>query len=153
MKNNDLTPQKQEFFYDVRIDCLKKVLCESNIPPHYYNVNGFCDETICLELSGKYWIVYHGERGNKYEITEHTNLNEACIDMLKRLSPDCETSEKLIDKFHNSVQNFHFTVLTDAENYLRSRKLLAALKTSDKNVSDSDIINMANQIYKHNTKG
>lgn len=138
---------------DINLHVLKKVLIQSDIPAQYYSLNGFCEEAICIELSGEYWSVYHGERGNKYEIERYANLNDACIEMLKRLSPDSKTENLIIKQYNDycnklTISDVYFTEIEKAKNYLHAQKFFAASNTNKDNISDADIIKIANEIYK-----
>ena len=58
-----------------------------------------------------------------------------------------------IDKYilsnENYIENEKFSNVKDAKKYLKSQKLLAALK-EDEYTIDADILTIANAIYKHN---
>lgn len=90
-----------------KIRLLNEILEKHNIPKEYYSLTQYCDEAICLEKK-IYWYVYHGERGNKYEIETFNNLNDACIEMIKRLSPDEKSASIMIGEYRSRFPNEEF---------------------------------------------
>lgn len=78
---------------------LNEVLQSENIPLLYYNFDGYAEECVCLESLTNSYLVYTGERGNKYTPREHENIISACCDIISRLSDSVSQNRRLTDKF------------------------------------------------------
>ncbi len=89
--------ENKEFY----INKLSNILKEENIPSSYYNFNGYAEESVCLEQLTYSFLVYTAERNNKYAPTEHTNIIDACKDIISRLSKSKEEYNKILNKLLN----------------------------------------------------
>jgi len=67
---------------------LKKILDERGIPKNYYNLDmkGEVDQKVCLVYEAPDWLVYYSEKGKKFDITKFKSEDDACYDVLKRLT-------------------------------------------------------------------
>ncbi len=65
---------------------------------------GYDDDAVCLEKDNNSWEVYIGYRGIKRERLVFDNIIEACIGVIKLLTPANENLRaKLNDAFANSI--------------------------------------------------
>lgn len=69
----------------ITVEALQEKLINAKIPKEYYNLNGYKEEALCMERSDNIWLVYEGERGNKFNVEEFNNEADACIAFLKRI--------------------------------------------------------------------
>lgn len=91
-----------------------KILTETlkvhDIPLGYYSFEEFSEESICIEQEHDKWIVYLGERGKKHDITEYTDVIEACMDMIERLA---ESDDQEREMKHNFLLNYREKTSTE----------------------------------------
>lgn len=84
----------------VCLNALNTVLKEY-VPTTWYSVGGAKESAACLEEEGG-WIVYDFERGNRFSISKHDNIIEACLDLVRRVGGK-EQAARLIDDFLSMV--------------------------------------------------
>lgn len=73
--------------YDL-LSLLRTVLDSFDIPKVYYSLNGYREDAVCIEYDADKhsWIIYNGERGEKYNIEYFSDIEEVCKEMICRLS-------------------------------------------------------------------
>ena len=65
----------------------------------WFSTNGPKESAVCIEKQNdENWIVYNYERGQKFQINHYSNVLDACIELIKRVSVN-NSSESLIEKF------------------------------------------------------
>ena len=79
------------------------ILKKNNIPPYFYSVGGYADESICLEKSNSKWIVYMGERGNRFDISSYDSLPIACERIFDYVSESKQQSNDMINEFQQRI--------------------------------------------------
>lgn len=69
-------------------DSLKAILIKNNVPSYYYNLYGVgeTDQRVCLEFDNGNWIVFYSERGKTFDLKQFSTEDDACQDVLNRLS-------------------------------------------------------------------
>lgn len=82
---------------------LEDVFDHIEIPSDYYSLNGYSEDAICIERSDGMWIVYNGEKGNKYNLKKYRATLEACIDMILRISESEEEQIRIQSMFMRNV--------------------------------------------------
>lgn len=82
---------------------LEDVFDYIEIPSDYYSLNGYNEDAICIERSDGVWIVYNGEKGNKYNLKEYRATLEACFDMILRISESEEEQIQIQSMFMQNV--------------------------------------------------
>lgn len=77
-------------------------------PPFVYSIGEYQEATCCIEKSENGWLIYSGERGNKYQTKEIADIRDAClyyIEFVGRSEDDRTTLKKyFIDAAENLVQ-------------------------------------------------
>lgn len=62
---------------------------EAGVHPHYYSLSGLLggpyDDTEILEREGNKWLVYHFERGSKWDLQYFETEDAACRYFLQKL--------------------------------------------------------------------
>ena len=76
-------------------EVLDKVLKKYNIPEECYSIGEYSEEAVCLERNTEGWMVYEGERGRKYNIKVHSNVQNACFDIISRIVTSDEEEKGL----------------------------------------------------------
>ncbi|MCI9122836.1 MAG: hypothetical protein HFH35_01975 [Eubacterium sp.] len=56
------------------------------------------------------WIVYNGEKGNKYNTNSFDNIIDACHELIIRLSETDETGQLMIDHFDKNSKVVKFDI-------------------------------------------
>lgn len=79
------------------------ILEKNSIPPYFYSVGGYADESICLEKSNSKWIVYMGERGNRFDVSSYDSLPIACERILDYVSDSKQQSNDMIHEFQQRI--------------------------------------------------
>lgn len=53
-----------------------------------YNIGGYQEAAICLQsdVNNGGWIVYNGERGNKYNIVSCNTILKACLEFIRKFT-------------------------------------------------------------------
>ena len=67
------------------LEILEEVL-RNNIPEGHYCLNGYSEESCCIEKEGEKYIFYIGERNQKKDLIRFDNALEACLKLLNELS-------------------------------------------------------------------
>lgn len=82
---------------------LKSTFKTEGIPSVYYSIDGYSEDAICIERDDNYWIVYNGERGNKYNIKNYDNVIFACYNMIYRLSESRAEKLRIQNIFEHKI--------------------------------------------------
>jgi hypothetical protein len=79
--------------------CFIEVMEGIGVPKHYYSLDGYQEESVCMSKQDGKWIVFEGERASKYNIQEFSNIKDACIECIRRLAYLNEEFECLKNRF------------------------------------------------------
>lgn len=99
MRDSAILPALIEHNDQKTIQTMEYVLKTYGIPAHYYSIGKYADESVCIERTRKGWTVFTGERGNRYDLTTHTNVFAACKQVLSRTAESDEQYEKMSADF------------------------------------------------------
>lgn len=91
---------------------LKDTLEHVGIPSVYYSLNGYSEDAVCIEYNDNIWMVYNGERGNKYNINKYKNIKEACDNLILRLSEGEEEQKQIQNVFENKLKRYKKQIAT-----------------------------------------
>lgn len=126
MKKNDEIKTLRKFLEDVGIPnsyhsivkykedavCIEKILkgtlckvLKLNNLSHLCSLDGYAEESVCMEKEGKEYIVYIGERNNKYDLRKYTKIIPAFGDIISRLSETDKEETKLKREFVKMLLN------------------------------------------------
>lgn len=94
---------QNEIFDEIMKEALTEVF-ELNDIPHFYSLEGYAEEAVCMEKDGKKYIVYDGERGNKYNIKKYRRIGIAFRDIISRVTESDEQEEKVTKDFTNKLK-------------------------------------------------
>ncbi len=89
---------------------LKEVLDSIGIPSVYYSFNGYSEDAVCIEYNNNCWMVYNGERGNKYNINKYDNIQDASFNMILRLSESDKEREHIQNIFENRLKRYKYPI-------------------------------------------
>ena len=62
----------------VNIDQLKKKLVKIKVPTRYYRIGSYGEEALCILFEKNQWLVFEGERGQRYNSHFFDRENDAC---------------------------------------------------------------------------
>ena len=79
------------------------IIAGNGIPGSEYSVNGYAEQRVCLEPTEVGWEVYIGERGQKYDLTTHRALDDACKQMFVELADSVSLRDRMIFEFTRHV--------------------------------------------------
>lgn len=87
----------------ILLSSLRTVLRRNGIPGSEYSVNGYAEQRVCLEPTEVGWEVYIGERGQKFDLTTHRALDDACKQMFVELADSVSLRDRMIFEFTRHV--------------------------------------------------
>lgn len=82
---------------------LQQLLEKYYIDPSYYSLYGYCEYAVCLEKSNKNWICFDAERANKYDLKEVTNIEDACLILIQRITSSDEEENIISTEFRKKI--------------------------------------------------
>lgn len=101
--NEDFEILKQEF-YDARAkEVLKEVFDDEGIPRQYYSLEGYAEEAVCMEKNNDNYIVYIGEKGQKDDISNYSNISKALLRLISEVTESYEQEERVVEAFINEL--------------------------------------------------
>ncbi len=110
------------------IDILYKSLQEFHIPEYLCSVGEYAEESICLENTGSNWIVYGGERGQKHDLKTHADCQEACLDIISRITETTEDEKNACDFFNRELNKKNRFILSTMGTKESEQKVRAAFR-------------------------
>lgn len=84
-------------------ETLRKVLIANDIPEEKFSLDGFKEDTYCMEKSSDGYIVYEALGEKKCGVKSHARLLYACYDMITRVSTINYLTPEIIATFVNNV--------------------------------------------------
>ncbi len=67
------------------LEALEQVMAK-RYPPNLYNIGGYQEMSVCIQSEEHNWVVYVGERGNRYEEVHCTTVLEACLEFFRKMT-------------------------------------------------------------------
>ena len=67
------------------IDKLKEELERTRIPKSYYRIGSYGEEALCILIENNKWIVFEGERGQRYNAHFFDSEQDACLYFRERI--------------------------------------------------------------------
>lgn len=81
------------------IQTMQNVLRANGIPDYVYSLHGYAESKVCLERVPRGWIVFVGERGQRYDVSTHRTVRVACVTIIRSLCDNKELENKLVSEF------------------------------------------------------
>ena len=75
------------------------VVLNKKYPLYSYSLNGYQEESVCLEKIDDKWVVFMGERGNRYDEEFCNTPLLACITMIRYLTHNQEEIRNMEEEF------------------------------------------------------
>ena len=75
----------------------------SEFPDTYFSVNGYQEDSVCMETVKDGWQVYIGNRNNKDQLSTFSNIMEASFDMIRKLCCNEDKANNLINTFLEAI--------------------------------------------------
>ena len=69
-----------------------------------FHLDGYRECATCLQKEANQWIIYNGERGNRYDIVSCDTLLEACIKFFRMMSHNREDVIQMENEFIRSLR-------------------------------------------------
>lgn len=89
-----------EMATQIYISILESVLKTHHIPKEEYSIGEYKEEALCLEQESLNFVVYSGERGNKYNINKFKSIRNACYNFLDRIAETDNQAKQMINSFN-----------------------------------------------------
>ncbi len=68
------------------IICALDTALRERYPVSAYCLKGYQEEAVCLQYENKGWIVFYGERGNRYNEIYCDTILKACLEFIRKLT-------------------------------------------------------------------
>lgn len=81
------------------IQTMQSILRANGIPDYEYSLHGYAESKVCLERVPRGWIVFNGERGQRYDVSTHKTVRVACVEIIRSLCDNKELENKLVSEF------------------------------------------------------
>lgn len=62
------------------------IVISKRYPRKMYNIGGYQEAAICLQSDANGWIVYNGERGNRYAEIKCDTILKACLEFIRKFT-------------------------------------------------------------------
>ena len=72
--------------YEMTLKNAVEQVLRSRYSEDLYSLNGYKECATCLQQEANQWILYNGERGNRYDIVACDTLLEACIQFFRMMT-------------------------------------------------------------------
>ncbi len=67
------------------LEALEKVISK-RFSPKLYNIGGYKEAAVCIQSDPNGWVVYNGERGNRYAEIKCDTILKACLEFIRKLT-------------------------------------------------------------------
>lgn len=67
------------------LDALESVL-KKRYPSNSFNLSGYQEDSVCLQYENNSWIIYNGERGNRYNEIKCDTILKACLELIRKMT-------------------------------------------------------------------
>lgn len=98
MTKEDAKFLQNSFFEEIQKETLREVLVIHNVL-RFCSLEGYAEESVCMEKRKNKYIVYEGERGEKYNLKSHTKITSAFFDITSRLAKNDEEEIQMRKEF------------------------------------------------------
>ena len=67
------------------LEALEKVMSE-RFSSKLYHIGGYQEAAVCIQSCSDGWIVYNGERGNRYAEVKCDTVLKACLEFIRKMT-------------------------------------------------------------------
>lgn len=67
------------------LNALEKVISK-RYPDRFFNIGGYQESAICMQYESGRWVIYNGERGNRYNEMECDTVLKACLEFIRKMT-------------------------------------------------------------------
>ena len=67
------------------LKALEKVMSE-RYSSNLYHIGGYQEAAVCIQSDSNGWIVYNGERGNRYGEVKCDTILNACLEFIRKMT-------------------------------------------------------------------
>ena len=82
-------------------------------PSKRYGINVYKEDALCIEWVGDKWVVYDGERGNRYREESFSDVSKACLSVIRRITHNEEMIKEMEEEFLLSSKKEPSYILND----------------------------------------
>ena len=69
----------------VFLEALEKIMSE-RYSSRLYHIGGYQEAAVCIQSSSNGWLVYNGERGNRYNEVKCDTILKACLEFIRKMT-------------------------------------------------------------------
>lgn len=84
---------------------LREILQLYGVPARIYSIGSYAEESVCIDCKNGRWMVYEGERGNKYNLRAYSSPSMACDDLISRVSENSRQERQMKSAFKKKRKN------------------------------------------------
>ena len=63
-----------------------EVVLSKRYPARSYSIGGYQEDSVCIQSDQFGWIVYNGERGNRYNEIKCDTVLKACLEFIRKMT-------------------------------------------------------------------
>ena len=67
------------------LEALERVMAK-RYPKNTYNIGGYQEMSVCIQPDKEGWVVYVGERGNRFEEIHCSTILEGCLEFFRKVT-------------------------------------------------------------------
>lgn len=80
-----------------------EVVLSKRYPSTYYSLGDYQESAACIQSEGDGWIIYFGERGNRYNEKKYDNALDACVGFFSILTHNQATIIGMKEEFFSLI--------------------------------------------------
>ena len=126
-------------------ECFANTMKNIGISDSYYSLEGYKEGASCIIKQNNKWLVFDAERAERYGVKEFTNVQQACLEVIRRFTYSEEDYDYLSGEFkHNLSEVIKLETKTNVEPI----RLVESLMLSKKVVEPKRIAGRKGVAYK-----
>lgn len=86
------------------IEALDKVMAK-RYPAQEYSLDGYQEDSVCLQKEGDEWIVYIGERGRRFEEVKCKTILLACLEFIHKATSKIDVITEMEKEFLDFISS------------------------------------------------
>lgn len=86
--------------------CFKETMNSIGISNLLYSLDGYAEDTVCIDRQNEKWIVFDGERSIKHNMREYECIEDALIEIIERLALSKDDFMYLKEKFYENLLKY-----------------------------------------------
>lgn len=84
-------------------ECFVSTMKDIGISDSYYSLEGYKEGASCIVKQNNRWLVFDAERAERYRLKEFKNVQQACLEVIRRFTYSKEDYDYLSGKFKHNL--------------------------------------------------